>query len=402
MPRGFSLKWFVQRPRVHEEERYVQLDGVAGGMQERDCKRNRQCVSELNHTGNLIMSSRNMRCVPQLNDRGNSATSPRWRCEYREGNDASTPLQQLPQSPCERSFTASPRPSLPSRSGEPTNQISEILPDICFSKLIVPHKSTKTCNGLKGLRIVEREQEVDAVLLLPTREPSAATTASTNSAASTFSANASAISIRSCSPGMSGESALGQVTLNIYDLGQSQTSRAINRVFGHVGMGVFHCGVEIYGREWSFRKCPEGSGVFACRPRCCPGHHFSESIPMGHARLNKTAALRLISTVSQGWHGTQYSMLRRNCCHFSREFCRLLEVDADFPPRILAAATAAAHIEEAGVECWASLHCPHAEAEKGNTFFTRCCCRQGPSHEEEDREDIHVVEPSRLHVVRPQ
>eukprot|EP00419_Tripos_fusus_P014799 CAMPEP_0172742250 /NCGR_PEP_ID=MMETSP1074-20121228/129058_1 /TAXON_ID=2916 /ORGANISM="Ceratium fusus, Strain PA161109" /LENGTH=277 /DNA_ID=CAMNT_0013572759 /DNA_START=379 /DNA_END=1212 /DNA_ORIENTATION=+ len=262
----------------------------------------------------------------------------------------------------------------------------------------MPHRSPSPLNGLTGLRLLERGHEVDdAVLLLPTREPSSATTASSNSAASTFSAFAPTTNTRKYPPGLPGES--GNVALNIYDLGRSTGSQAINKVLGHVGMGVFHCGVEIYGKEWSFRRSVQGSGIFACRPHCCPGHHFSESMPMGHVRINKAEVLRLISSMSRGWSGAQYNTLRRNCCHFSREFCDRLEVNADFPSRILAAAEAAAQIEEAGAECWASMSSP--QARKGSICLLRCCRQGPPVDEDEENEDIHVVEKLPVQTIRP-
>jgi len=287
-----------------------------------------------------------------------------------------------------------------SHSGESTKQFSDLVPDMCFTKPKMPHRSTKSLNGLSGLARINRcptpdDRDADAVLILPTREPTASTMASNYSSV----CSSRSISTSSCSPGLAGENTSGNITLNIYDLGRSKSSQAINKVLGHVGMGVFHCGVEVYGKEWSFRKCDEGGGVFACRPRCCPGHHFSESIPMGCARISRAGVMRLISSLNERWPGSKYSTLRRNCCHFSREFCDLLRADAEFPPRILATATAAAQIEEAGTKCWAACHSPQA---RKNICFTQCCLRQGQSVDEDsESEDIHIVDYLPLHVVRP-
>jgi len=134
------------------------------------------------------------------------------------------------------------------------------------------------------------------------------------------------------------------VTLHVYDLGPSGGCRALNAVLRFLSMGVFHCGVEVYGREWSYRKCVAGTGVFSCRPRSCPGQSYSESIVMGQMALPKCDVLRLINSLSKKWSGADYNTLKRNCCHFCKDLCQLLNVGA-VPERVLAAAATGEYLE---------------------------------------------------------
>mmetsp|Transcript_29375 Transcript_29375/g.92743 ORF Transcript_29375/g.92743 Transcript_29375/m.92743 type:complete len:502 (+) Transcript_29375:40-1545(+) len=135
------------------------------------------------------------------------------------------------------------------------------------------------------------------------------------------------------------------VMLHVYDLGESGSSRTLNSVLSLFRVGVFHCGVEVYGREWSFRKCVEGSGVFSCRPRLCQGQSYAESVLMGQTVLPKCDVLRLIHLLGKKWLGPDYNTLTRNCCHFCKEFCRLLNV-GDVPEYITAAASAGQYLED--------------------------------------------------------
>merc|ERR1719229_582486 len=50
------------------------------------------------------------------------------------------------------------------------------------------------------------------------------------------------------------------------------------------GTGVFHCGVEVFGKEWSFRGTEVGTGVFWCLPQNCSAHTYVETVYMGYTR----------------------------------------------------------------------------------------------------------------------
>jgi len=116
------------------------------------------------------------------------------------------------------------------------------------------------------------------------------------------------------------------VTLHVYDLGKNPEVQAINSVLGAFGTGAFHCGVEVYGHEFSFNYKAEGSGVFKCPPRQCPGHTYRTSVNMGFTTFSSSQAERVLYVLMQQWPGACYHILNRNCCAFCDEFCTALGV----------------------------------------------------------------------------
>lgn len=122
------------------------------------------------------------------------------------------------------------------------------------------------------------------------------------------------------------------VVLNIYHLGQSTPLNVLNRVLKPFGAGAFHCGVQLYGFEWSFSQCigPPSSkhdtGVFACWPRECEVHTFLESIPMGSTLVTNKLFMLIVGELRSRWLSDEYDVLEHNCCHFCIELCHRLGV----------------------------------------------------------------------------
>mmetsp|Transcript_23668 Transcript_23668/g.51763 ORF Transcript_23668/g.51763 Transcript_23668/m.51763 type:complete len:286 (+) Transcript_23668:300-1157(+) len=144
------------------------------------------------------------------------------------------------------------------------------------------------------------------------------------------------------------------VTLHIYNLGKSSSAHVVNNLLRQLGTGAFHCGVEVFGVEWSFSdiatapgELARGTGIFCCEPRKCEGHSFSESIPMGKTGLSETDLLKLIHSLKHQWPVYSYHTLRRNCCHFSDEFCRRLGVGG-IPTWVMNLANAGAALVDVG------------------------------------------------------
>ena len=117
-----------------------------------------------------------------------------------------------------------------------------------------------------------------------------------------------------------------QVFLHIYDVSTTKTISNLNAVTKNVGGGVFHSGVELFGREWSFGFCEEGSGVFCCAPRSVDVHVYRETVRMGWCPLNESEVARIVGLLQRGWPGQSYDLLRRNCCTFSDELCQQVGV----------------------------------------------------------------------------
>eukprot|EP00435_Cladocopium_sp_Y103_P055176 s1720_g18.t1 len=116
------------------------------------------------------------------------------------------------------------------------------------------------------------------------------------------------------------------VMLRIYDVMGAEVVSGLNCLCRVIGTGAFHAGVEVYGLEWSFGFSEDGSGVFSCTPGECGGHAYREAVWMGDTPLGEEDVMILLSTLAQDWQGSDYDILRRNCCHFSDALCRQLQV----------------------------------------------------------------------------
>jgi len=158
------------------------------------------------------------------------------------------------------------------------------------------------------------------------------------------------------------------VTLHVYDVGTSRQIRAINRFLRKLGTGIFHCGVEVFGGEWSYSDREDECGVFCCAPGQCKGFRHVEAIDLGRTSLSAAEFRILIAQLQAEWFSEEYHLLGQNCCHFCDEMCQRLGVAP--PPQwvnnfagSLASLTAEAP-EGEGEECCIWQACPSA---------FRCC-----------------------------
>jgi len=135
------------------------------------------------------------------------------------------------------------------------------------------------------------------------------------------------------------------VTLHLYDVTGNEVISKVNRILAPLGTGVFHGAVEIYGQEWSFGYCDEGTGVFSCPPKGCEMHKYRMPVPMGEAKMSEAEVDELLDIMSGEWGGASYDLLRRNCCSFSDDFCRRLGVGA-IPYWVLNLAAAGATVHD--------------------------------------------------------
>jgi hypothetical protein len=121
------------------------------------------------------------------------------------------------------------------------------------------------------------------------------------------------------------------VVLHIYDLDwYASAFNAVAKVFGG---GLYHCGVEVYGKEWSFyyRSASEFSsttGVLANTPRVHPHHQYRESVDLGTTALSEHAVCRLLHVLQRKWRAEEYDLLQKNCIVFCEAFARLLGVSS--------------------------------------------------------------------------
>lgn len=120
-----------------------------------------------------------------------------------------------------------------------------------------------------------------------------------------------------------------KVILHVYDVTNSANVRTnsvivnLNKIMrGGIGLGgIFHGAVEVYGKEWSFGFCENGSGVFSCSPKKNPMYTYRESIPLGKTVMAKADVQKVLRDISREWPGNRYDLLKRNCNHFCDALC---------------------------------------------------------------------------------
>lgn len=119
-----------------------------------------------------------------------------------------------------------------------------------------------------------------------------------------------------------------EVVLHIYSVTRLSAIQRANGVLGALGGGgAYHAGVEVFGREWSFGATDDGgTGVFCSRPQKCDEHSYLKAMPMGNTKMTETQVLQMIGRLTKEWQGEDYDLLRCNCCHFSEELLRRLNV----------------------------------------------------------------------------
>jgi len=121
------------------------------------------------------------------------------------------------------------------------------------------------------------------------------------------------------------------VYVNIYDVSQEESVHKLNKWLAHRNSplkfgGVFHAGIEVNGLEWSFGLSLAETlpGVSCCEPRVHPAHRFRQAHRLKNTTMSAEDIGDLISKLLEEYPGSDYDLLRRNCCHFADDFSRRL------------------------------------------------------------------------------
>ncbi|GJD12126.1 DeSI-like protein At4g17486 [Galdieria sulphuraria] len=100
------------------------------------------------------------------------------------------------------------------------------------------------------------------------------------------------------------------VVLHVYDLihpDEVERLRKVNNYLILFGLGFFHSGVEIFGKEYSFgANNSMETGVFSVPPKQTVGAIYRQSILIAE------------------YPGSSYSLFYNNCNHFSNDLCERL------------------------------------------------------------------------------
>ncbi|GMI84272.1 hypothetical protein HRI_002096500 [Hibiscus trionum] len=110
-----------------------------------------------------------------------------------------------------------------------------------------------------------------------------------------------------------------KVILHVYDLTQ------INNYSYWFGLGIFHSGIEVHGKEYGFGAHDfSSSGVFQVEPKRCPRFTYRCSISFGTINMPLSEFRALIEKMASLYRGNSYNLIYKNCNHFTDDVVRIL------------------------------------------------------------------------------
>lgn len=153
--------------------------------------------------------------------------------------------------------------------------------------------------------------------------------------------------------------------------------------------GMFHTGVEVYGREWYFSGSDQTFyGVWAMsEPKRHPVHRYRRTVRMGQTTLSTEKLDEIIPVMRMAWPAWSYHISRRNCHHFTDFFCRTLGFNAGPKCGIFGAGDPSLFLEDSGSlrSRWNPLLCCRPRREPHDAA--------GLSRAEQAAYDEHQAEP---------
>jgi len=102
-------------------------------------------------------------------------------------------------------------------------------------------------------------------------------------------------------------------------------------------LGMYHCGIEVNGEEWSFGffmdswNDPSVSGLQRCAPKHMIGYEYKETVNLGPTPLSDEEVEQVLDSVRDAWPACSYHIVHRNCVTFAQHIASSLQVPELFP-----------------------------------------------------------------------
>jgi hypothetical protein len=129
-----------------------------------------------------------------------------------------------------------------------------------------------------------------------------------------------------------------EVLLHVYNM-TKVSGGVFSGLLSTLGMGMYHVGVQVYGKEWTFN--PRGGkyagGVVMQEPGMHPMYSHYEAVSLGCTTLSEAETRAALHQLEKDWGIESHDEFRRNSVTFAEELCSELRVRP--PPAYVSALT---------------------------------------------------------------